>query len=95
MPRRLCPVRVSRFACQGSAKKGRSYCVNHLTIRQDQLGARALGDLASEILRDDMLAVFREEDAAETQRLTTVNEATRPLRSVELAEITRQLGTMR
>lgn len=85
----------TRFGCQGSAKKGTSYCGNRLTIRQDELDARVLGGLTTEMLHDDVLAVFLEEYAAETARLTSVNEAARPAHDAELQEVLRQLDTMK
>ncbi|WP_445190797.1 recombinase family protein [Sphingomonas sp. Tas61C01] len=85
----------TRFGCQGSAQKGTSYCGNRLTIRQDELDARVLAGLTTEMLRDDVLAVFLEEYAAETARLTSVNEAVQPARDAELEEVLRQLDTMK
>lgn len=58
-----------RFGCQGAAKKGPTWCDNRLTIRQDALDARVLRGLTTAMLRDDLVAAFLEEYAAETHRL--------------------------
>ena len=85
----------SRFGCQGSAKKGETYCGNRLTIRQDDLDARVLTGLAAEMMRDDVLAVFIEEYAAETRRLRNASTTALPEHEVELAHVNAQLGTIK
>ncbi|WP_443026088.1 recombinase family protein [Sphingomonas sp. PB2P19] len=85
----------SRFGCQGSAKKGLSYCGNRLTVRQDELDARILSGLTTEMLRDDVLAVFLEEYEAETRRLQAVSVTVRPEREVELAQVNTQLSNIK
>ena len=85
----------SRFGCHGSAKKGKTYCRNRLTIRQDDLDARVLTGLTAEMMRDDLLAVFIEEYAAETRRLRNASTTALPEREVELAHVNAQLGTIK
>ena len=82
----------SRFGCQGAAKKGPTWCDNRLTIRQDELDARALAGLSTEMLRDDVVAAFLTEYEAETQRLAAETVSTRPEREVELANLDRQIA---
>ncbi|MFW2830993.1 recombinase family protein [Sphingomonas sp. ID0503] len=84
-----------RFGCQGSAKKGPSYCSNRLTIRQDDLDARVLEGLTREMLRDDVLAIFLEEYEAETRRLDAVSVTVRPEREVALSQVTAQLTNIK
>lgn len=75
------------FGCQGSAKKGPSYCANRLTIRQDELDRRVLSGLTTEMLREDVLQAFLEEYEAETRRLQAASVVVRPAREVDLAEV--------
>ncbi len=82
----------SRFGCQGAAKKGPTWCDNRLTIRQDELDARVLAGLSTEMLRDDVVAAFLTEYEAETQRLAAETVSTRPEREVELANLDRQIA---
>jgi site-specific DNA recombinase len=84
-----------RFGCQGSAKKGPTYCSNRLTIRQDELDARVIAGLTSEMMRDDVLAVFLGEYEAETRRLEAAAATVRPEREVELAEVEQQIGSIK
>jgi site-specific DNA recombinase len=86
---------TSRFGCQGSAKKGPSYCSNRLTIRQDELDARVLKGLTTELLREEVFAAFREEYEAETRRLQAASVIVRPEREVELAQVTSQLANIK
>ena len=81
----------SHFGCQGSAKKGPSYCGNRLTVRQEDLDARVLKGLSAELLREDVLAVFLDEYEAETRRLEAAAVGARPEREVELADVDRQI----
>ena len=83
-----------RFGCQGSSKKGDAYCSNRLTVRQDVLDRRVLADLSSELLRDEVLAVFLEEFEAETARLRSESEVLRPGRDHEVADIISQFANM-
>ncbi len=82
----------SRFGCQGAAKKGPTWCDNRVTIRQDELDARVLTGLSTEMLRDDVVAAFLAEYEAETRRLTAETVSTRPEREVELANLNRQIS---
>jgi site-specific DNA recombinase len=82
----------SRFGCQGSAKKGQSYCDNRLTIRQDKLDARVLIGLTTEMLRDEVVAAFVQEYEAETRRLRAVSVTVRPEREVELAQVNSEIA---
>ncbi|WP_443024596.1 recombinase family protein [Sphingomonas sp. Leaf343] len=82
----------SRFGCQGAAKKGPTWCDNRLTFRQDELDARVLAGLSTEMLRDDVVAAFLAEYEAETQRLAAETVSTRPEREVELANLDRQIS---
>ncbi len=82
----------SRFGCQGAAKKGPTWCDNRLTIRQDELDARVLAGLSTEMLRDDVVAAFLAEYEAETQRLAAETVSTRPEREVELANLDWQIS---
>ncbi|TVV69728.1 hypothetical protein FOY91_20980 [Sphingomonas solaris] len=82
----------SRFGCQGAAKKGPTWCDNRLTIRQDDLDARVLAGLSTEMLRDDVVVAFLAEYEAEMQRLVAETVSTRPEREVELANLDRQIG---
>jgi site-specific DNA recombinase len=84
-----------RFGCQGSAKKGPTYCGNRLTIRQDELDGRILGGLSAEMLKDDILALFLEEYEAETRRLAAATATIRPEREVEMAEVEQQVATIK
>lgn len=81
----------SRFGCQGAAKKGPTSCGNRLTIRQDELDTRVLAGLATEMLRDDVVAAFLTEYEAETRRLAAETVNARPEREVELANLDRQI----
>lgn len=83
-----------RFGCQGSAKKGPSYCGNRLTIRQDELDARILAGLTTEMLKDDVLAAFLQEYEAEMRHLNAKTASARPEREVELAEVERDIATI-
>ena len=82
----------SRFGCQGAAKKGPTWCGNRLTIRQDELDTRVLAGLATEMLRDDVVAAFLTEYEAETRRLAAETVNARPEREVELANLDRQIA---
>ena len=82
----------TRFGCQGAAKKGPTWCDNRLTIRQDELDTRVLAGLASEMLRDNVIAAFLSEYEAETRRLTAETVSARPEREAELANLDHQLG---
>jgi site-specific DNA recombinase len=82
----------TRFGCQGAAKKGPTWCDNRLTIRQDELDARVLAGLSSEVLRDDVVAAFLLEYEAETRRLTAETVSARPEREAELVNLDHQLG---
>ncbi len=82
----------TRFGCQSAAKKGPTWCDNRLTIRQDELDTRVLAGLASEMLRDDVVAAFLLEYEAETRRLTAETVSARPEREAELANLDHQLG---
>lgn len=82
----------TRFGCQGAAKKGPTWCDNRLTIRQDELDARVLAGLSSEMLCDDVVAAFLAEYEAETRRLTAEMVSARPEREAELANLDHQLG---
>ncbi|MDQ0836527.1 recombinase family protein [Sphingomonas faeni] len=82
----------SRFGCQGAAKKGPTWCGNRLTIRQDELDTRVLAGLATEMLRDDVIAAFLTEYEAETRRLAAETVNARPEREVELANLDRQIA---
>ncbi|WP_425505624.1 recombinase family protein [Sphingomonas chungangi] len=84
-----------RFGCQGSAKKGPTYCGNRLTIRQDELDARILAGLTSEMMKDDVLAAFLDEYEAEMRRLDATTASTRPEREVELAEVEGAIATIK
>lgn len=48
----LCQVQSNRFGRKGASKKGPTFCGKHLTIRQDDLDARILSGLASQMMRD-------------------------------------------
>ncbi|WP_258191540.1 recombinase family protein [Sphingomonas sp. PP-CE-3G-477] len=82
----------SRFGCQGAAKKGPTWCDNRVTIRQDELDARVLTGLSTEMLRNDVVAAFLAEYETETRRLATETVSTRPEREVELANLDRQIS---
>ncbi len=82
----------TRFGCQGAAKKGPTWCDNRLTIRQDDLDARVLAGLSTEMLRDDVVAAFLLEYEAETRRLTAETVSARPEREAELGNLDHQLG---
>ena len=82
----------SRFGCQGAAKKGPTWCGNRLTIRQGELDTRVLAGLATEMLRDDVVAAFLTEYEAETRRLSAETVNARPEREVELANLDRQIA---
>ncbi len=79
----------TRFGCQGASKKGPAFCGNRLTIRQDELDAHILAGLANEMIRDEVLAVFLEEYAAETACLQASATDCQPQRDLELMEIDR------
>ncbi|SDG20822.1 Site-specific DNA recombinase, partial [Sphingomonas carotinifaciens] len=81
-----------RFGCQGAAKKGPTWCDNRLTIRQDALDARVLKGLTTAMLRDDVVAAFLEEYAAETHRLEEASVSTRPEHEAELSEVDQQIS---
>jgi site-specific DNA recombinase len=82
----------TRFGCQGAAKKGPTWCGNRLTIRQDELDARVLAGLATEMLRDDVVAAFLLEYEAETRRLTAETVSAGPEREAELANLDHKLS---
>jgi site-specific DNA recombinase len=84
-----------RFGCQGSAKKGPTYCGNRLTIRQDELDARVLASLTTEMLKEDVLAAFLEEYEAEMRRLDATTARARPEREVELAGVEHDIATIK
>lgn len=84
-----------RFGCQGAAKKGPTYCSNRLTIRQDELDARTLAGLTTEMMKDDVLAIFLEEYDAETRRLEATAADIQPEREVELANVERDIATIK
>ena len=65
---------------------------NQLTIRQDDLDARVLAGLSTEMLRDDVVAAFLLEYEAETRRLTAETVSARPEREAELANLDHQLS---
>ena len=82
----------TRFGCQGAAKKGHTWCGNRLPIRQDELDTRVLAGLATEMLRDDVVAAFVTEYEAETRRLSAETVNARPEREVELANLDRPIA---
>ena len=82
----------TRFGCQGAAKKGPTWCGNRLPIRQDELDTRVLAGLATEMLRDDVVAAFVTEYEAETRRLAAETVNARPQREVELENLDRQIA---
>jgi site-specific DNA recombinase len=82
----------TRFGCQGAAKKGPTWCDNRLTIRQDELDTRVLAGLASEMLRDHVVAAFLSEYEAETRRLTAETVSAGPEREAELANLDHKLS---
>ena len=85
----------NRFGCQGSAKKGETYCGNRLTIRQDEIDRRVLSGLLTEMMRDDVLAIFIEEYEAEAKRLQASAMTALPERESEYAEISAQIGRLK
>ena len=90
--RELCQIGQEPFGCQGADKKRPTWCDNRVTIRQDDLDARVLAGLSTEMLRDDVVAAFLAEYEAETQRLAAEMVSTRPEREVELANLDRQIS---
>jgi site-specific DNA recombinase len=85
----------TRFGCQGAGKEGLTWCDNRLTFRQDELDTRVLAGLSSEMLRDDVVAVFLAEYEAETRRLTAETVSARPEREDELANLDHQISRAR
>ena len=79
------------FGCQGSAKKGPTWCDNRLTIRQDVLDARVLKGLTTAMLREDVVAAFLEEYTAGTRRLENASINTLPEHEAELTEVDQQI----
>ena len=61
-------------------------------IRQDKLDTRVLAGLASEMLRDDVVAAFLSEYEAETRRLMAETVSARPEREAELANLDHKLS---
>lgn len=85
----------SRFGCQGSAKKGPTWCGNRLTIRQDELDVRGLSGVQNEMLRPEVLAIFLEQYRREIARLHALATEAAPARERELADADAQIGTMK
>ncbi|MEG3176593.1 recombinase family protein [Sphingomonas sp. RB3P16] len=76
----------TRFGCQGSAKKGPTWCGNRLTIRQDELDARVLAGVQNEMLRPEVFAIFLDRYPREIARLQTLAIEAAPARESELAD---------